>query len=112
MKVCVECGETAPCLYVEYSPKNIRLLRCTSCQSILDKYLEYDLVLVFIDLVLLKSPAYRHILLNSPKFTHVWRLALVMLLLDVYVRWFRIEKVKRVVFLTHVAVWSRSTCAV
>jgi hypothetical protein len=110
MPVCVECGECCPKLYIAYTT-NIRLLRCESCQCVLDKYLEFDLVLVFIDLVLLKSPAYRHILLNIPQFTHVWRLALVMLLLDVYVRWFRIEKV----FLYHdnwIAVWTRSACAV
>jgi hypothetical protein len=111
MICCVECGEEASSLYIAYSPTNIRLLRCSSCQSVLDKYLEYDIVIVFIDLVLLKSPAYRHILFNTPKFTHVWRLALVMLLLDVYVRWFRIEKVI-ISLIFQLVVWSRSTCSI
>lgn len=69
-----------------------------SCGRVLDKYCEYDLIVVFIDLVLLKSSAYRHMLLNTPKLTHVWRLALIMFLLDVYVRWFRIEKVSIAIF--------------
>ena len=36
------------------------------CHSLADKYIEYDPVIVMIDLVLLNEQAYRHVLYNSP----------------------------------------------
>lgn len=36
-----------------------------NCKEIADKYVEYDIVIIIIDLVLLNTMAYRHILLNT-----------------------------------------------
>jgi len=36
------------------------------CHQVADKYIEYDPVIVMIDLVLLNEQAYRHVLYNSP----------------------------------------------
>lgn len=91
MKVCIECGLPTENLYIAYSKQNIRMLRCKSCNKVCDKYQEFDVIIVVIDLVLLKKPAYRHILFNTTA-PNIWRLGIVILLLDVYVRWFRIEK--------------------
>jgi len=63
-RVCVECGVTLDSLYVEFSEGNIRLTRCEKCGSVADKYIEYELVLVLIDIVLHRQPAYRHLLHN------------------------------------------------
>lgn len=35
------------------------------CQMITDKYIEYEPVIIMIDLVLLKKEAYRHFLFNT-----------------------------------------------
>lgn len=104
--ICVECGLklASESLYVEYSERNIKLMRCVSngttsdhhlylisltclicpslsisfslrlsmcsshsqesCLQVADKYIEYELLLVSIDLILLREQAYRHILFN------------------------------------------------
>lgn len=51
-------------LYTSYSPTNIRLTTCPSCNKFADKYIEYDGVLIFIDLLLLRPSAYRHFVFN------------------------------------------------
>lgn len=51
-------------MYIEYSPTNIRLTRCSKCGKVADKYVEYELLLVLTDVVLHKRPAVRHMLFN------------------------------------------------
>ena len=66
--VCVECGAGQNSLYVEFSEGNIRLSRCERCGSVADKYIEFELVLVLIDIVLHSPAAYRHLLFNRQVF--------------------------------------------
>ena len=35
------------------------------CNEVADKYIEYDSIIIFLDILLLQRPAYRHILINS-----------------------------------------------
>jgi hypothetical protein len=51
-------------LYKEYFKGSIILAQCENCLSFVDKYLEFDLIVIFIDLVLLKRQAYRHMIFN------------------------------------------------
>lgn len=37
----------------------------SKCNEVADKYIEYDTVIIFLDVLLLQRPAYRHILINS-----------------------------------------------
>lgn len=62
--ICVECGSNVDTLYHEFSLGNIKLTRCTVCQSVADKYIEYELILVAIDIMLHRIQAYRHIMFN------------------------------------------------
>ncbi|KAI9221134.1 Arv1 protein [Blastocladiella britannica] len=62
--VCVACGAPVPRLFTAYSPANVRLEQCPSCASFVDPYLECDLVLIFIDMLLHRTAAFRHILFN------------------------------------------------
>ena len=62
--VCVECGEPVDALFVQYSQNNIRLNRCFKCNSIADKYIEFELILVFIDVILHRKQSFRHLLFN------------------------------------------------
>ncbi|CAN0418567.1 unnamed protein product, partial [Phaeothamnion confervicola] len=88
--ICVECGHAVPQLYKQYSEGNIRLARCDACGSVADKYIEYEFVLIAIDLVLHRAEAYRHLLFNrQPLCNHtqdarIWRLALGLVLLEAY----------------------------
>lgn len=61
--VCVECG--APCAtLVHDGPDLVRLARCERCGHISDRYVEHDLLLLLIDLLLHRDAAYRHLLRN------------------------------------------------
>jgi hypothetical protein len=67
--VCVEClYRENDSLYKKYSEGNLRLTRCRRCGDFVDRYVEYDNVLIVLDLVLHKNPAYRHLLFNDKKF--------------------------------------------
>lgn len=62
--ICIECTHPVTTLYTSYSPTNLRLTACPSCNKFADKYIEYDRVLIFIDLLLLRPQAYRHVVFN------------------------------------------------
>lgn len=62
--ICIQCTHPVRSLYTSYSPTNIRLTTCPACNKFADKYIEYDGVLIFIDLLLLRPSAYRHFVFN------------------------------------------------
>ncbi|PSN37707.1 hypothetical protein C0J52_16916 [Blattella germanica] len=86
MFTCVNCGNQVQELFKKYSPTVLKLMHCEKCNQVADKYIEYDPVIVMIDLVLLNERAYRHILYNSPFQSH-WRLAIVLVLFEAYSSW-------------------------
>ncbi|KAH7064058.1 Arv1-like family-domain-containing protein [Paraphoma chrysanthemicola] len=105
MPICITCRHPVPVLYTTYSKaddralgKGVRLTQCPNCKGFADKYVEHDFVVLFIDLVLIKSEVYRHLLFN--RLTHsdthfdrsILRLGSLLLLFDVYLTWARIEK--------------------
>lgn len=63
--ICIECLGPVKSLYTVYSNKHIQLTDCPNCQNVVDKYVEIDNVILFIDLLLLKPGAYRHLVYNS-----------------------------------------------
>ncbi|KAL4751665.1 hypothetical protein BDW72DRAFT_173109 [Aspergillus terricola var. indicus] len=105
MPICIECSYPVSHLYSAYSRaddrslgKGVRLTQCPHCKRFADKYVEYDFVVIFIDLVLIKPQVYRHLLFNrlesdEHKFDpSIIRLGVLLLLFDVYLTWARIEK--------------------
>ncbi|KAL4807043.1 Arv1-like family-domain-containing protein [Aspergillus unguis] len=105
MPICIECSYPVSHLYSAYSRaddrslgKGVRLTQCPRCKRFADKYVEYDFVVIFIDLVLIKPQVYRHLLFNrlesdDHKFDpSISRLGILLLLFDVYLSWARIEK--------------------
>ncbi|OJJ82340.1 sterol homeostasis protein ARV1 [Aspergillus glaucus CBS 516.65] len=116
MPICIECSYPVSHLYSTYSRaddrslgKGVRLTQCPRCQHFADKYVEYDFVVLFIDLVLIKPQVYRHLLFNrlgrdDNQFDRsIIRLGILLLLFDVYLTWARIEKSQSVTssFLIH-----------
>ncbi|XP_009111376.1 protein ARV 2 isoform X2 [Brassica rapa] len=89
-KRCVECGHKVKSLLIQYSPGNFRLMKCENCNEVADEYIECELMIICIDLILHKTKAYRHLLYNV--FTQetiyvqhlLWKLVLAYLLLDTY----------------------------
>ncbi|XP_006651883.1 protein ARV 2-like [Oryza brachyantha] len=62
---CVGCGRRVKTLYVQYSPGNIRLMKCDTCKAVADPYIECEFMIILIDLILHKTRAYRHLLFNK-----------------------------------------------
>lgn len=85
--VCVKCAAAVPDLFTCVG-KDIRLRHCDSCGRVVDHYIEYDLLLVCIDLQLYREAVYLHILFNRFAGTknrlkrEAWRFLLVCVLLD------------------------------
>ncbi|KAJ2553632.1 sterol homeostasis protein [Coemansia sp. RSA 1933] len=97
-QVCIECGRPVASLYTEYGVGHIRLTQCDNCKSFADKYVEHDVVIVFIDMLLHKPQVYRHLLVNTLAFRqprmdrNVAKLGILLVLFSVYIDWFRLEE--------------------
>uniref|UniRef100_A0A914YTP1 Protein ARV n=1 Tax=Panagrolaimus superbus TaxID=310955 RepID=A0A914YTP1_9BILA len=73
-------------LFTQYSKEVIRITECSKCKKVADKYIEYDAVLIFNDLFLQYSAAYRHLLLNT-NFDSYARIGMLFILADAYNKW-------------------------
>ncbi|KAI9472736.1 sterol homeostasis protein [Coemansia sp. RSA 1290] len=97
-QVCIECGHAVSSLFTEYGVGHIRLTQCTFCKSFADKYVEHDVVIQFIDMLLHKPQVYRHLLINKLEFRqqfverNVSKLGILLVLFNVYIDWFRLEE--------------------
>lgn len=95
--VCVQCGRRAPHLYQRFGGEtNIRLSVCGECGGVVDKYVEFEPMLLVIDLILHRREAYRHVLFNRQRLggfltRSVGRLVPVFVVLDAYVKWSRVH---------------------
>lgn len=65
--MCVECGVSVDYLCEQISPSVLKLAQCEACGGVIDKFIEYDGVLLSLDMLLLKTNAYRHIAFNHKK---------------------------------------------
>ncbi|KAM6992580.1 protein ARV1 [Tautogolabrus adspersus] len=83
---CIECNEKAAELHRDYSNGILKTTICGSCQKPVDKYIEYDPVIILIDAILCKTQAFRHILFNTSLNIH-WKLCVFCLLCEAYLRW-------------------------
>ncbi|XP_061900896.1 protein ARV1 [Entelurus aequoreus] len=83
---CIECNEKATELHRDYSNGILKITLCASCQKPVDKYIEYDPVIILIDAILCKTQAFRHILFNTSMDIH-WKLCMFCVLCEAYLRW-------------------------
>lgn len=118
--ICIEC--TYPGidqLYCKYNSEYIRLTLCPKCGRVADKYIEFDNVILSLDILLLKKQAYRHLaynvieteVLKDPsvhvgytgsarlrvidfvkRYKRLVRLVILVVLFDVYLTWAHEEK--------------------
>lgn len=84
--VCIEC--THPSKHICYTtpPNILRISQCEICLKSVDKYVEYDAIIILLDAMLLKKSAFRHFLYNTSN-RWLWRFALFLLLIDTFQRW-------------------------
>ncbi|XP_037907061.1 protein ARV1 [Hermetia illucens] len=84
--VCINCGAKVKELYKTYSSSVIKIIKCDECHEVADKYIEFEPIIILVDLVLLSQSAYRHVLYNTDFKLH-WKLSLVLLLLESFALW-------------------------
>lgn len=84
--ICINCSNKISELYKTYSSSVLKVINCVRCNELADKYIEFEPIIIAIDLVLLSRPAQRHVLYNSTFQIH-WKLNLVLLLLQAYILW-------------------------
>jgi hypothetical protein len=102
---CIECGNSVSQIYVTYGQNNIKMMQCTNmlvngnrCDAFVDKYVEFDAISVFIDIILLKTKAYRHMIFNGVEYSkyglnaNLLRLAILLNLFEVYMKWIKKEQ--------------------
>jgi NAD-dependent SIR2 family protein deacetylase len=61
---CVHCGNAVPALYIEYSPRNIRLCRCDKCGKEADPFVEMGTLEIVVAAILHRPLAYVHAIHN------------------------------------------------
>lgn len=72
--LCIFCGgeEDEP-LARDQSSDRVKLVRCRHCKNIVDPYVEVGGMIVALDCILLKLPAWRHTLVNAPSLENLQR---------------------------------------
>ncbi|XP_033873986.3 protein ARV1 isoform X1 [Acipenser ruthenus] len=91
---CIECSQEANELHRDYSNGVLKITICKSCQKPVDKYIEYDPVIILIDAILCKAQAYRHIIFNTTLNIH-GKLFVFCLLCEAYLRWSQLQGSKQ-----------------
>lgn len=87
---CIQCGFRIKRLFLQYSPGNIRLMKCENCKAVADDYIECEIMILLIDLILHKPKAYRHLVCNLVNQENMnmeavwWKSLISFLFLDVY----------------------------
>lgn len=92
---CVHCGAPVSDLFFRIG-QDIRLRQC-SCGEVADHYIEFEILLVFIDMQLLRREVYRHVLFNrfsrETLSREAWRFFLLCLILDTYTCWSQLKSI-------------------
>ncbi|OWA51645.1 hypothetical protein BV898_16120 [Hypsibius exemplaris] len=83
---CVWCEHPSDSLFVRYTSSVVKLQSCGNCGNHVDQYVEYDHLGIFLDILLQKREAYRHVLFNSG-YKILWRFLLVVVMADAYANW-------------------------
>ncbi|CAH2252644.1 ARV1 [Pelobates cultripes] len=86
---CIECNKESRELYRDYGHGVLKITICKSCQKPVDKYIEYDPVIILINAMLCKAQAYRHVLFNTTISIH-GKLCIFCLLCEAYTRWLQL----------------------
>ncbi|XP_052106773.1 protein ARV1-like [Mytilus californianus] len=82
---CINCGTKCNSLYRHYSRDIIQLEHCIHCKELVDKYIEFDPVIICLDALLLKREAFQHVLSNNSTQAQ-WKLTSILLLFDAYTK--------------------------
>ncbi|RMX66320.1 hypothetical protein KXD40_006372 [Peronospora effusa] len=99
--VCVECGASVSELVHDYGKGNLRIAICNACNAVADKYVEYETILLFLEILLLKPQVYRHVLYNLPvpvSSRTTLKLFVIVVMLDMNVKAYLVDRDAGVTF--------------
>ncbi|XP_048734526.1 protein ARV1-like [Ostrea edulis] len=82
---CISCGTDASSIYKDYKNGIIKMEYCVQCRDLIDKYVEYDPVIISLDVLLLKREALRHVLYNS-HMQGYWKYVILLVICDAFVK--------------------------
>nr|XP_022329190.1 protein ARV1-like isoform X1 [Crassostrea virginica]XP_022332850.1 protein ARV1-like isoform X1 [Crassostrea virginica] len=82
---CINCGRGASDLFKDYNNGIIKMKHCIQCSAVIDKYIEYDPVVISLDILLLNRKALRHVLFNS-NIKGYWKYIILLLMFDAFVK--------------------------
>jgi len=92
--ICVYCETPCSSLYRQYtsSSSSIKLTACQKCGNDVDPYIEREWLLVVLDCILLRMPAYRHVLFHrldasSLSYRRMLQTLLASSILQSYLTW-------------------------
>ncbi|CAH8497285.1 unnamed protein product [Schistosoma guineensis] len=83
---CIYCNSRVAALYTQYAEEIIKMEHCPRCGNVSDKYIEYDLFLVIIDLLIGRLEAYRHVIHNV-SIPSLLKILSMSILLNAFVSW-------------------------
>lgn len=83
---CVNCGHRLKELYKNYSPTIQKLAECEKCKNVADRLIEFESLVIIIDLILLSSQAQRHVLYNTTC-KNLYKILMIITLLESYCLW-------------------------
>jgi len=87
-RICIECECPAANLFSIYEKSgNIKVEKCVRCGKVIDKYIEYDVTICLLDLLLLNTSVWRHVIFNVNLNSLLWKLAIVGMICDGYKAW-------------------------
>ncbi|XP_037036404.1 protein ARV1 [Bradysia coprophila] len=89
--VCINCGAPVKELHKKYSSSVLKIMSCVACKQIADKYIEFEPIIILIDLVLLSQSAFRHVMYNTT-FKIYAKVLVVQLLFESYIIWIDVPK--------------------
>lgn len=84
--VCINCGNKCESSYRIYANGIIKLSHCEICGKPVDKYIEVEVSIILLDMLLLGKEALRHTIFNSD-LQATWKLLLLIILSDGYRKW-------------------------
>jgi DNA-directed RNA polymerase subunit RPC12/RpoP len=83
---CVNCGNPMRELFKTYSPTIQKLVECDQCNKIADELIEFENLVIIIDLILLSTEAQRHVLYNT-NCKNLYKILMIITLLESYFLW-------------------------
>lgn len=83
---CTNCGCEVKELFKTYSPTIQKLVECQNCGEIADNLIEFENLVIIIDLILLSRNAQRHVIFNT-NCKNLYKILMIITLLESYFLW-------------------------